>query len=539
MRPACYMVFVIAALLATGCSPKVRIMAEEPIFEDNRMNRLALLGEGGVRWMGAGHKPDLEASRQGLEGVLASIASELELKGYDVAYSRPLRINFGIDKEYARARRLLAKYGDIRLTTEALARDGRYVLYENYMMDRKVTSEVEIGSPAYEYPFEEEERHLHEAASGVLGRPGCLTGTETSLDACSGLDDDISAIRAFTDADTICIVDVSGLNQTPGSKALSSVLTVLSIMVLTPVPPPPDRAQISLQCFDSSTGDITWWHIVGFPVAANNPRAAKVLARNFLQFMPDKGQPLGAKCRVYRRPKGCEEPHDESADECAKKFPPTHIWECNMRDFYPEPGTVVEKREPPSDVSGKDSGMEEKRPARKTRVSGNYIYLGMGSNKTGLTTDQEAFRDISGSGFHLTGGFTFGRFSFGAGMTAFDFTSQAPTEDIYYPVDDASYSYFTFDMKVDLLNIDASKWTPWVALEWTYHDYGLSNYFYTKTGTCTNLAFGVDVRVARWLLLRTGYRECSFTPAGDYPTGTGRTRVENITMDMVFRFRMF
>ena len=543
-RLAYYMFLFMTALLVSGCAPKIRIMATESLLEENRMERLALLGEGGVRWMGAGHRPDMEASKKSLEVVLGAIEQELEVKGYDMAFSRPARIVFGLSKEDFIAQRFMTKQALIRLPREALVKDGKYKVYENYIKDRSARLELSLDDPAYEYPFDEEEDELVKAANRVLDKSGCLTGTQTASEECLGLKADMLTIHNTTGADTICIVDVSGLYQTPQSKALMGALSVLTILTLTPVPPPPDLSTLSFRCMEAKTGKMLWWHIRGYPVAASNTHIKNRLAIAFLSFLPDAGSPFEAKCSAINKDKICrpadeDTPDEDTARQCAGNFPTAPLWKCGIRQFYPEPGSVVKQRQV-TEVKPPQEGQQAKaKPARQSRVAGRYWFIGLGANSTKLSVDQPAFANISGTGFHLSGGLTYGRFSFGASMSAFDFTSLAATEDTYYPVDEASYSYFSFDKNLDILHIDAAKWTPWVALEWSLQDYGLSNYVYSKFGSCSTLAVGVDVRMAKWLLLRAGYRKCSFIADGSYPIGTGRTDVENITLDMVFRFRIY
>ena len=77
-----------------------------------------------------------------------------------------------------------------------------------------------------------------------------------------------------------------------------------------------------------------------------------------------------------------------------------------------------------------------------------------------------------------------------------------------------------------------------MALEWSHHDFGLSNYVYSMSGTCTSLAAGLDVRLTKWLILRAGRRKCSYTAGedwfGDYSADMDATLY---TMDAIFRFR--
>ena len=130
------------------------------------------------------------------------------------------------------------------------------------------------------------------------------------------------------------------------------------------------------------------------------------------------------------------------------------------------------------------------RSSRIKPVKRRYWYIGVGSLSGKLSSNNPAFDGINGSGAHLVVGLTSGRLSAEVGMGGFDFRTTEETPDVYYPPDDASYSFFGFGLKFDFLDIDRMKWSPWVALEWAIHDFGLSNYVYSRSGTCFAPAAG-------------------------------------------------
>ncbi len=296
---AFYFLAILAALLVSGCVPRyVGIMAPESMFEENRMQRLALLGEGGVVWVWFTFKPDIEESRKGLETVLSAVEEALEAKGYVVAFSRPVRIVFGVGEEQIEARKKLQNwhvvYGPlysrpVGISHRALGRDGRYTVYENYLKEKENKRELPLGEPAYEYSFEGEEGGLREAATGVLDKTGCLAGWEKRPGTCQGLKDDLFAIHNATGADTLCLVEVTGINRTFGSKVISLIAEIFGGGGggIT------DTTGISFTCVDAKTGELLWQHMLGYPLAASSTVGRDDIGRAF-RYFPDAGRPLEA-----------------------------------------------------------------------------------------------------------------------------------------------------------------------------------------------------------------------------------------------------
>ena len=291
---------ILAALLISGCFPRyVGIMAPESMFKENRMQRLALLGEGGIMWGMFTVKPDIEESRKGLEAVLSAVEEALEAKGYVVAFSRPVRIVFGVGEEEIEARKKLQNwhvvYGPpysrpLWIAHRALGRDGRYTVYENYLNDKKDKRELPLGEPAYEYSFEGDEGGLREAATGVLDKSGCLAGWEKRPGTCQGLKDDLFAIHNATGADTLCLVEVTGITHTPGFRATSVILEIFGGAGGGGIN---DKTGVSFTCVDAKTGQLLWQHMLGYPLAASSTVGRDDIGRAF-RFFPAAGRPLEA-----------------------------------------------------------------------------------------------------------------------------------------------------------------------------------------------------------------------------------------------------
>ena len=194
--------------------------------------------------------------------------------------------------------------------------------------------------------------------------------------------------------------------------------------------------------------------------------------------------------------------------------------------YYSEPSQALEEA--------------KTRSSRIKPVKRRYWYIGVGRLSGTLSSNNPAFDGIDGSGAHFVAGLTSGRLSGEVNMGGFDFRTTEPTPDIYYPPDDASYSFFGVGLKFDFLDIDKMKWSPWVAWEWSQQDFGLSNYVYSMTGACSSPVAGLDVRLAKWLILRAGRRKCSYT-ANEYWFGGYSTNMDAklYTVDAIFRFRMW
>lgn len=166
-------------------------------------------------------------------------------------------------------------------------------------------------------------------------------------------------------------------------------------------------------------------------------------------------------------------------------------------------------------------------------------YIGLGAFSAKIASNNQAFDGSDGNGGHAVGGITFGRFSLEASMATYDFRTTLPPPDINYPPDDANYGYFAFGAKFDLLDINKSKWSPWLALTIATHDLGLSNYVYSLMGDCTAPMFGVDIRLLKWLDLRASKYSCSFnTNESTYDSYSSKFDSDSYAMDLVFRFQI-
>jgi hypothetical protein len=358
---------VLIFLLVTGCAKHVRIMAPESMFEENRMQKIALLGEGGILWDMFGYNADIEKSRKDLEAALGATAEELADKGYDPAFSRPVRIVFGLEEgEFEAQKRLYNPRGSSWRVWNAqrnLGRDGKYTVYENYLKDVKNRRELPLGESAYEYPFEGEDAGLREAARRVLEKSGCLTGMETAPGACHEMEGYLSTIHNATGADTLCFVEVAGIQYTTGTKAVTGMIDFLVLLasILTLTSPGPglymdDLNSVIFTCMDAKTGELLWRYVSSSPKAASSP-AGRSYIGGALRFLPDAGRPLEADCKIMsfpgeRKSKGkkgprkpepvtgfATEPNDTTdaasalQKGCREVSPEVPIWKCGLHSF--------------------------------------------------------------------------------------------------------------------------------------------------------------------------------------------------------------
>lgn len=165
-------------------------------------------------------------------------------------------------------------------------------------------------------------------------------------------------------------------------------------------------------------------------------------------------------------------------------------------------------------------------------------YIGIGSFTANIASDEPAFDDTNGNGMHVVGGVTLkNRFSIEGSMGAYDFRTTKPTQGVYYPPDDASYSFFSFSLKYNILDINKWRISPWVSLNTATHDIGLSNYVYSLIGDCTSLTAGVDVRLTKRLELRASRNNCTVNATERF-FGNNSSKIGSTTyaVNLVYRF---
>lgn len=167
-------------------------------------------------------------------------------------------------------------------------------------------------------------------------------------------------------------------------------------------------------------------------------------------------------------------------------------------------------------------------------------YFGIGGFDAEIESDDIAFDGVSGGSVHAVGGVAINpHFALEASLATFDFKTTQTTPNGNYPPDDANYGYFAFGMKLNFLDISQHRVSPWVGLNFTAHDIGLSNYVYSYSGNCIDLAFGADVRLVDWLHLRAGKHHCSSNSTTDIYFGERGAKLESTTyaLDLVYYHR--
>ena len=138
-----------------------------------------------------------------------------------------------------------------------------------------------------------------------------------------------------------------------------------------------------------------------------------------------------------------------------------------------------------------------------------HVYLGLGRDFGTITADEPAFDGIEDRGMHGVFGVIFyNHVSLEMNLGGFDLTTTEPAQAINYPPDDGNYGFFAFNVKINLLDVNKWKISPWFALSSSTQDIGLRNYQYSLAGACNSIMPGVDILITRSITLRASKNHC-------------------------------
>lgn len=144
-----------------------------------------------------------------------------------------------------------------------------------------------------------------------------------------------------------------------------------------------------------------------------------------------------------------------------------------------------------------------------------YGYLGLGVISGDVSVDDGPYEDMD-SGIHLLLGVKGGHFSV-------EFNIGIPSDNEFLGV----------GLKLDILPFDKYKWSPWVGVDAYIME---MDFFTNEDRGCFSPVVGLDVRLAKGLVLRGGAGKCSYTKDRSWPFGRSiKKDMKLYTIDLIFR----
>lgn len=134
-------------------------------------------------------------------------------------------------------------------------------------------------------------------------------------------------------------------------------------------------------------------------------------------------------------------------------------------------------------------------------VAAGGFSLGAGILSARLSS--EALESGSGAGWEVSAGYrTWERVSFDLYVAKLGDPATRATTTISYPPDVAEASFLGLGLRVDLLSLEARRWTPWLGAGFGYAMLNWEHFFYIQDGGGVYLAAGADVELLAGLILR-------------------------------------
>ena len=145
-----------------------------------------------------------------------------------------------------------------------------------------------------------------------------------------------------------------------------------------------------------------------------------------------------------------------------------------------------------------------------------YGYFGLGVISGDVSVDDGPYEDMD-SGAHLLLGVKGGHFS-----VEFNIGTSSSNE------------FLGVGLKLDILPFDKYKWSPWVGVDAYIMEMDL---FTSEERGCFSPVVGLDVRLAKGLVLRGGAGKCSYTKDRSWPLGVRSIKkdMKLYTIDLIFR----
>lgn len=484
------------------------------MFKENKVEKIALLGSGGVIWYGFGkkekkYKLDIEASKKALESALKAIKKDITSYGYELAFSHLVRVEFGFTKKERELRKTLETFSQklnvpLWKAHDSIDMSEKYTVYENFWKNKKNKREVQPGETAYDYPFEEADKKLGEAAAVFVDKSTCLLSGKAESEACKGLKENLLTIHNATGADTVCLAKLRGLNYTLGYKIL--------------MPNPQDIASFTFTCMDAKTGELLWrnmWPLFNYHSGFGYYiRPSKTpLPKAGWRPMKDKCEQMSPLCKPQeegRETKNDDIDTESRSNKCMEAYKGTPVWKCKFDMFTSNPPKdVAIKKAPPT-------------PKPKKKFYGKYF--GVGATGGDISIDERTGEDFEAdfdTGGRLVFGFINGQFSMEMGI------GEVSGSTYEHVLNDTFYG---LGVKLNLLDIDKYWVSPWIGAE-----------AYVFEGGCVSPAAGLDIKLSENIILRAGKRDCSYTTHKNYyfNKGYGPKKDEDLTLktiDLIFRF---
>jgi len=261
-------VTILTLIYVSGCAPKTRIRASDAMFDENRVERIAVFTEGKINWprMGRGGAVlGVADSKKAVEEHLAMTKQILSNKGYEVVFAESVGIGYHCNQWW--------------LMPEEYGKDETCQL-----------TPIPDAKPQFIFPKFQENEDFSRATHNLIRQVEAAI-VQKRLYSFVPDHDDIEVIRQFTEADTICLNRIYGVKYSTGRKVGAFAMGVVAAMFGAYGQGHLSDMVDSFYIFiDARTGDVLWErgiYVAGDPVEPNQEFVAGVL-----KFFPAKNEPF-------------------------------------------------------------------------------------------------------------------------------------------------------------------------------------------------------------------------------------------------------